>query len=333
MGERTRAGLLVAVLATAWWLADIGGAAASHGWTTLAVREVHAYRHVLEPDDRLILARYALVERPGESETAYGPTGAMLRVQDGDAVLRQAHPPFTGYGLAAFYWAAADADLQAPWAGASIQVCFHGSPTLLDPPQSHCDSSTNRPDWNDQDDLEATAAELGDDVKELLAAMEADDPDVASGQYVGPSGITPAGRDRIDASFPHAAFVAPEVFAISQETATGSFTNTSSSIPDPTALAIPGPDSAFSVDLANLGAVFGIPFLVMGLGMVVVLAMGMYQAIAYSRGDRRALLLYPIHILLAGGMIGVPPFMAVIGILVLAAIASFAVLVNRFVPG
>ena len=156
---------------------------------------------------------------------------------------------------------------------------------------------------------------------------------MASGQYVGPGGITPAGRDRIDASFPHAAFVAPEVFAISQETATGSFTNTSSSIPDPAALAIPGPDSAFSVDLAKAGAVFGIPFLVMGLGMVVVLAMGMYQAIAYSRGDRRALLLYPIHILLAGGMIEVPPFMAVIGILVLAASASFAVLVNRFIPG
>ena len=332
MGERTRAGLLVAVLATAWWLADIGGAEASHGWTTLAVREVHAYRHVLEQDDRLILARYALVERPGESE-AYGPTGAMLRVQDGDAVLRQAHPPFTGYGLAAFYWAAADADLQLPWADVDIQLCFLGSPTLLDSPQGHCDTSTNRPDWNELDDLEATAAELGDDVKAVLAALEADDPDVASGQYVGPGGITPAGRDRIDASFPHAAFVAPEVFAISQETATGSFTNTSSSIPDPAALAIPGPDSPFSVDLANLGAVFGIPFLVMGLGMVVILAMGMYQAIAYSRGDRRALLLYPIHILLAGGMIGVPPFMAVIGILVLAAIASFAVLVNRFIPG
>ena len=332
MGKRAGAGLVVAVLAVAWRLAAIDGAEASHGWTTLAVREVHAYRHVLELDDRLILGRYALTEQPGDGETAYGPAGAILKVQDGSSVLRQAIPGFTGYGLTAFYWDSSNANDQVPWGDPDVQLCFHASPTLFESPQSHCDTSSNSPEWNAEDDMEATATELGDDLKDLLTALEADDPDVVSREYVAPGGITPEGRAVIDAVFPHAAFVAPEVFQISQAPATGEFTYTASSIPDPTAITIDGSESTFSTDLARLGAVFGIPFLVMGMGLIVALAMGLYYAILYSGGEPRALLLYPFHVLLVGGMIGVPPFMAAIGILVPAATVSFATLVNRFWP-
>ena len=322
-------GLLLACLG---WVAALGGASAAHGWSTIAVREVHAYRHVLELDDRLVLVRYALAETPREDEAAYGPTGAVLMVQDGAAVLGQSHPPTSGYGLAAFYWGSSEADAQVPWADSNVQVCIHGNPTLFDPPQSHCDTPPNDPDWNGSADLAATAAEIERDIKDILLALEADDPDAAPRQYVQPGGITPAGRDKIDFAFPHIASVAPGAFQISQYTATGDFTHMSSTIPGPTSLSVDGPGSAVSAGIANLGNSFGIPFLVMGIGLVVVMAIGMHMAVVHGGGDPRALLLYPFQIILAGGMIGVPPFMAAIGILVLSCMVSFGVLVNRFWP-
>ncbi len=330
--ERARAGLLAALIAATWWLADIGSASASHGWTTVAVREVHAYRHVLALNDRLVLGRYALTEQPGDDEKAYGPGGAILKVQDGSDVLGQSHPPATGYGLVAFYWGPNDANTEVPWGDSDVQLCIHGSPTLFDPPQSHCDTPANDPDWNATSDLPATADELADDIKDVVLALEADDPDIASQEYVSPSGITIAGRAKVDAAFPHIAFIASGAFEISQGPATGDFTHTTSTIPDPTALTVDGSDSAFSIDLANLGNSFGIPFLAMGIGLVAAMAVCMYAAIAYSRGDSQALLLYPFQVILMGGMIGVPPFMAAIGILVLACTVSFATIVNRFWP-
>ena len=149
---------------------------ASHPFDTLSVREAQAYRHVLEDDDRLVLIRYAMSDTPPADESAYSFDAAMLRLVDGSTTLQQLNPPFAGYGLAAFYFSAVDADTLVPWQSATIQAEIEGNPTLFESPQfDSTDSSTFV--WNSTASVTSTAAELELDLPALLRSIETDDPD------------------------------------------------------------------------------------------------------------------------------------------------------------
>ena len=255
-----------------------------------------------------------------------GSAGAILRAQDGSTVLKQQNPP-AGYALAAFYWYSADANTVVPWKDDAVQVCIEGNPTLFQNPSSHCDDSANEPEWHNTSDLDDTADEIGDVLEELLQAIERDDPTVSVHDYVAQSGITLAGRELVDDAFPQLAVIAPDAFIPHAALGAGD------TIPDPSALKIPGASSAWSQNLKELGESFGIPFIVMGLLMLVILFVGVFMVIRLAGNVARPVaVIYIGPVLLTGGFIGVPPFLAVVGLIAVAVIISAGTLINRFWP-
>ena len=208
VGRGARA-VLALVLATAAAYAGGGVPTAwTASYTTVRVDAAPAYRHVLEEDDRLVLVQYSTAEDPEEDETAHGARGIIIQLLVDDAVVIQQTPVISGYGLAAFYWAASEADIDLPWESSSAQVRLAVNP-LIDPsPASHTLALT----WNDTDGTDETADELADDIKAILASIETNDPDVDQGEYVSPTGVTLAGQSIVAAAFSQLVTLAASAF-------------------------------------------------------------------------------------------------------------------------
>ena len=120
----------------------------------------------------------------------------------------QQTPVISGYGLAAFYWAASEAGTDLPWESSSAQVRLAVNP-LIDPsPASHTLALT----WNDTGDTDETADELADDIKAILASIETNDPEVDQGEYVSPTGVTLAGQSIVAAAFSQLVTLAASAF-------------------------------------------------------------------------------------------------------------------------
>ena len=208
VGRGARA-VLALVLATAAAYAGGGVPTAwTASYTTVRVDAAPAYRHVLEEDDRLVLVQYSTAEDPEEDETAHGARGIIIQLLVDDVIVLQQTPVISGYGLAAFYWAASEADTDLPWESSSAQVRLAVNP-LIDPsPASHTLALT----WNDTDDTAETADELADDIKAILASIETNDPEVDQGEYVSPTGVTLAGQSIVAAAFSQLVTLAASAF-------------------------------------------------------------------------------------------------------------------------
>ena len=208
--DRRGTGTVLAVLLAAAAAYAGGGLQAvwAASYTTVRIDAAPVYRHVLEEDDRLLLVQYSTAEDPPEDETAHGARGIIIQLLVDDAVVIQQTPVISGYGLAAFYWAATEADADLPWESSSAQARLSVNP-LIDPtPASHTLTLT----WNDTDDTDETADELADDIKAILASIETNDPGVDQGEYVSPSGITLAGQAIVAAAFSQLVTLAASAF-------------------------------------------------------------------------------------------------------------------------
>ena len=208
VGRGARA-VLALVLATAAAYAGGGVPTAwTASYTTVRVDAAPAYRHVLEDDDRLLLVQYSTAEDAQESEPVHGARGVIIQVLDDDMVVAQQTPPSDGYGLAAFYWSADDADNDFPWNDSDAQVRLSVNP-LIDPePASH----TVDVSWEATDDTDETADELASDLKQIFTSIETNDPEIERGDYVSPSGITIQGQMLVIAAFPQLISIASEAF-------------------------------------------------------------------------------------------------------------------------
>ena len=208
VGRGARA-VLALVLATAAAYAGGGVPTAwTASYTTVRVDAAPAYRHVLEEDDRLVLVQYSTAEDPEEDETAHGARGIIIQVLVDDVIVLQQTPVISGYGLAAFYWAASEADTDLPWESSSAQVRLAVNPLIDASPASHTLALT----WNDTDGTDETADELADDIKAILASIETNDPEVDQGEYVSPTGVTLAGQSIVAAAFSQLVTLAASAF-------------------------------------------------------------------------------------------------------------------------
>ena len=178
--------------------------------TVLAVREAHAYRHVLVEDDRLVLVRYAIAESFGEDETPHGVDAALLRVGTSTSTLQFQRPPSPGYGLAAFYW---PDDTAVTWADPDLVAEIRSNPTLYATAQSHSADI----EWSSATTQTETQEELTEDLPEILQALERDDQDVEVQQYVSGQGITLAGQGLLTGTFAALVSLAPDAFEVSVE--------------------------------------------------------------------------------------------------------------------
>ena len=206
---RGAAAVLALVLAAA--AAYAGGGfptARAASYTTVRIDDAPVYRHVLEEDDRLVLVQYSTVEEAEEDEPVHGARGIILQLLVEDAIVAQQTPVISGYGLAAFYWGPDEADDTLPWEASSAQARLSVNPLIDESPASH----TIYLSWIDTDDTEETKEKLVEDVKELVASIETNDPDVGLGEYVSPAGITLAGQAIVAAAFSHLVTVAAEAF-------------------------------------------------------------------------------------------------------------------------
>ena len=187
---------------------------ATHSYATLSVRSANTYRHVLEDGDALVLVQYAMRETyDEETESPYGVSGAVLTVSLGDTVLKQQTPPLAGYALSAFYWDAATAS-ELPWGDSTATASIVDNPMLFESPPSRTPTALT---WNATADRDATAAELVDDLKEVMGSLEQDDPDVAARTYLSSYGITLTGQSIVEAAFPQLVEIAPDAFEIGRQ--------------------------------------------------------------------------------------------------------------------
>ena len=184
---------------------------ATHDWDVIAPREVRVFRHVLEEDDRLFLARYTLSESPEEDDAvgSYGPAGAVATLYEGDpaTVVGRTKPPSTGYALVAFYQRASDPTL-INWASDTAELCLEGNPTLFESPQSNCLS----PRWHATANAEATEEALIDALEDLMKAIQRDNPDDT--QYWGNGGVLAPGVSLVEDAFPPLLAIVSEAFAV-----------------------------------------------------------------------------------------------------------------------
>lgn len=330
MQKFKRALIIAFALSAAWYVGTPSSAQANHSFTIVSIRDVQAYRHLLETDDRLLLVRYALTEIPGPSEDPIGPNGAIIKALDGAILLQQIHPPTVGYALGAFYWDAASSSA-VPWLGAGIDVCIEENPTLFASPQSHCIGSVL---WNSTVDLDATKAALESDLPAVMQLLEQDDPDIQTREYITPSGITLLGRTVVEDAFPQLVSIGSGVFTISQSSVGGDFLNPTpvpGSFGDTTAS--DAANSRFSSDVRDFGEAFGVPFTLSGLIVIVIAFVGLFFAVRVTGGDREVLVLFAGPVLLFGGLIGAPPFSAVVALFGLIFILGTAAIINRHWPG
>ena len=318
---------LAALAATAWWGGYIGGAAGSHDWSVISVRDVQAYRHVLELEDRLLLVRYALAQTPTSGEDAYGADASILSARDGTTTLSQLNPT-PAYSLAAFYFPESQSS-SVPWLDSGIQACLHASPTIFTTPQSNCDTSVT---WNSEADLADTAQEIEDDLPTIMLALEADDPDIAAKAYVWSAGITLVGRDIVEGAFAALIVIAPNAFSIGQTQGSADFTQSTTTIAQPIAINILGSNSTASQDLAQLGQDFGVPYLITGLVAVILFGVGLYFAIKWTGGDTDVTVVFVPAVIMLAGLIGPLPVLAAVGLLVILGTAGGSVLIGRAIP-
>ena len=305
----------------------MGTASASHNFTVLSVREARAYRHVLEEDDRLVLARYAISEIPAEEEEPYGGVGAVLSVEvDGDTLKRQT-PPASGYALVAFYWTETDAS-DLPWEDDGAVAVIRGNPTLFTNPQEHAQGII----WRASASLEATAQQLGEDAKEMLRSIETDDPDIDFGDLVSSSAITLAGAEYIASIMPQIVALAPEAFDVSASPVAadpaasgevGAFLTTTT----PTLSKY-----EFTKGLQRMGVDFGIPFSAMGLIALVAIVAAIAAILMRIGGAIEVLPQHGGFILVFGALVGAIHWAAALIVIVLVVMVGSGALVKRIIP-
>ncbi len=201
-------------------------AEASHQYSVIAVYQAEAYRHVLETDDRLFLARYGLTDVPPTGESANGADYAVARVENAGTVYRQARPPVGSYAVFAFYFTAAEtAALAIPWNNVAVEVCLQEDPLVFASPAESCASSAPASGlltWNSTGSVSATGTELGNDLKRLLQLLETD-AGLTAGTYVTSAGITAAGSILLGLAFPYFTQVSPAAFLAGSEPAGGGY--------------------------------------------------------------------------------------------------------------
>ena len=317
--------LLAVLLALAGLAVQAPLAYASHSYSTIEVRQVDGYRHVLEENDRLFLVYYILVEStPGQDEEAYGAAGGVLALESGSTVLARQTPPSSGYAVAAFYQEADDA---VTWVSDQVKVVLKGNPLLFDTPQSSQHYTT----WNFTQDREGTSTLLESHLPELMKELEDDDSEVEEEDYVQDGKITDLGAGVLTDAFRHLPTVMPGVFistflTIAQDVA----------IPTPGAHASSveeeGLDSEFTRDLEALGEAFGIPIGVMGILLLGALLALSSVAMIKLGGSAAPMIIFTGPILLVVALMG-PIHLAVVGLITaLVFVVGVGLVIQRVVP-
>ena len=323
--------------------APAGGVRAQQSYDYITIEGVRAFQHVIEDNDRLFLIQYSLVAPiatpPAQQLEA---SGALLLLWNGVTLLEAANPPAPGYGLAGFYQAA-DSSRKAPWRGSGIGVTITENPTqFLDPAENPGPVVV----WADSAGVEQTKAPLGLALKQMLVSLEAANPAVSPGDYVGPKGVTASGASIAERAFPFfLSVLPPEDFTIST-----SNPSQGEAIPTPGTHAqdveSEGRDSTFTVStLQGLGEVGGLGdgarnfiggLLIFGavLGAGGFAVFGLSKRVNRSdRGDMGLVILpYIGGCLLIPSLLGMWPLSLVVGIIVLAAVLAGGIFISRFVP-
>ncbi len=318
--------LLVVAVAS---LAPVAFAAslASHELSAVSLGEAHAFRHVLETDDRLFLVRYSVVDEPPDGESTYGAAATVLQLVDGATIASAQNPPGEGHRLAAIYQPASDASL-VTWADALVFLRLTSSPTLYSPQ----DVSTAVPTWHTTSSATATADALVSVLPDVLVGVESDDANVTAGSYVTSAGITDAGAVLVELAFPGLIVIAGDAF----QTAVVSLGDDVTAIPAPGTVAsdleVTGQASAFTQDVTAAGATFGIPALGVGILLLLLLlvASGALNGWIARRGD--GVLHAPGGALLAVAYTGLFPLQVVAGICVTMAVVGSGIVINRWWP-
>ncbi len=263
-------------------------------------------------------------EIPFAGEDPYGAVGGILSVENSGGTVKQQTPPVDGYALAAFYWSAADATV-LPWSDATALAFVRENPTLFPSPQ--VDSIA--PVWVASTSQTSTAASLAEDIKELMQGLEADDPDLSSGDLVSTSGITLAGMEYLAATFPQIMALAPESFEVSaapvgndfDPSGTGAFISSTVSTTFP-----------FTQGISDLASAFGAPFSAIGLLVLVGMVGGVGYMVVTIGGRLDPLPQHGGFILVFGGLVGAINWAAALVVIVMVIIVGSGAIIRRFIP-
>jgi len=136
---------------------------------TLELKSVQAFRHLIEPNDFLLLVHYNIYYSANQPDDLASTT-FMVRLLDGNTTLGSTTPyPFynDGYdeGCSALYWSAGSAPL---WGG-NYTARIDGNPTMFSAP-----SMTQSPLTSGDYTTETTQDAIRDDLKSYLLAVAND---------------------------------------------------------------------------------------------------------------------------------------------------------------
>ncbi len=264
-------GIVGFVLIGAWLCGSIVALAIASPQTNLL--EQHAFRHVLELNDFLVIGRYEL-PADGTADDGVCDTGvpdwddcsfadAYADLDDANGNLEERiSPPTLGPGLFGFYMSAATfAASGITWDDNSTVELF-SSPTLFDPSAT---SGTQPLTFHGTPTtVVATGVEFGDEIRSMLQGMEAEFAgsgtfQFSKGDLVNANLITSTGAAFVIDAFGAAITVSPDHFARSREVlqmvfspfATASLASDATS-GQPNITVTTGAGASFSVDRAVL---------------------------------------------------------------------------------
>ncbi len=167
---------------------------------------------------------YTVVVTYRDGWDAYVGGDVFVQLDDTGTVVAERTAPATGYSLVGIYLTAAEVSaLSLTWGDSNVTMPALASPNLWDVPST----ATGVISWQATADTDATVTLLTSELKQYLAQLEIDDPDVAAGDYVQPLGITNGG-----------AVVAARAFSLIQLSIPQAFL-TSESNPFPDAITTP----------------------------------------------------------------------------------------------
>jgi len=183
--------------------------------------QAYAFRHVLESDDFLMVARYDL---PADGTLGdgdwddYSRTDAYVELLDATAILvDRKHPSTIGPGLVGIYFDASDfAATSMVWGDGSV-VQMVTSPTKFTPNAIHGPLALT---WQSTSSVQATSTAYGNALLVLLSNMEQENAgtdafEFEASELVSNGGITSAGAAYALAAFALSVVVSPDVFETS----------------------------------------------------------------------------------------------------------------------
>lgn len=149
---------------------------------------------------------------------AYLPENVVVRLLKGSTIVEEDVANGVGYRLTAIYLSAAAVTAAGlSWGGATVGFQAAASPVLWDDASSMTVTNIT---WWATADLAATQTTLATRLIAMLQLLEQEDPDVETGDYVAPQGITDAGSTIAHNAFSVFGEVIPDAFLTSS---TGAF--------------------------------------------------------------------------------------------------------------